>query len=481
MTDDQTEKLIDKVNQHLGGDAYFYLSNDPERGLGLEGLIDNLHLVHIDQTQLLPYFKSNDINYFSLEEILGTVGSVYRSSIKLINHDEFRRYFAEHKGNDNYFQTFKISPAFSKSVSSLEGELLNTSAELNRMFENKLSQYEQIRDLDIKMPRTGILKLEDALYHALTGTYGSPFIVQFDRGHTGGGTFYIDSEPRFAELKEQFPKREVRVAEYISGRPYTLNACVSKKGIFMGGLSFQITGAPELTSDRGATVGNDFSYRDGITPEVLLKIQQFVKLIGEKMLSSGYLGLFGVDLIVHKDDVRIIEINARQPASIPMHTKIQLGQGQVPLALIHLLEFMGLEYDLDVEGYNEVAFAPSAYSQIFLRAKSESRLTSQVKMGIYRLLSDNSAIDRLSGEVVEGTIFLDEDRDKPLMFQSNGYTVSDLDENPGMLVMAPVKGRIVKKGRELARIQIGQQAVDNNGELAPWIPEALNAINNYQI
>ncbi len=477
---DNLKNLLDKVNTVLSSGQLFYFANDPERELGLEHVLENFHLLHIDASQYLEHFKRLGIRYFCLEESLNQYNSIFRSSVKLLENELTKAYVAENKTGNQYAQTFKISPAFWIKAQNMGFQVLNPQPALNRMFENKLSQLNQIAGLPIQRPKAQIIKLSDAVYETLATTYGNKFVLQFDRGHTGSGTFFIEDEMMLNEHKLKYPERRVRVSEFIEGPTYTLNACSTAKGTFMGGLSYQITGVEGLTTDKGATVGNDFAMRDGFGAETSEKIKADVELLGRYMFSKGFKGLFGVDLIINAGEHKLIEINARQPASVPFYTRIQLQNNEVPLALIHLAEFLGVNYELDPVVYNQTSLNPLQFAQVFARADTDGIINTQAQMGIYRLQSDNSAINFADQSVKPNTIFLDEDKDKPLIYQKAAYSVDELTNQPGMLLLAPIKGRNVKHGQEVARLQLNQPAV-TGGTLAPWIREALMAIKQYTL
>lgn len=472
--------LAQKVNEVLKDSSLFYLSNDPERSLGLEKLLENFHHAYMDASQFTKYFSKEGLKYFCLAETID-VQEILRSSVKLVASKEFRNYYQANSKAVNYLQTFKISPAFEKTALKLSARTVNTKAELNRLFENKLSQFKELVPLGISLAESEIITLTGSGFAELSKKYGLPFVIQFNRGHTGSGTQFIENEEQFKLLQEQFPQREVKISKFVTGEAYTLNACITPKGTYMGGLSFQITGVAGLTSEKGATVGNDWKFRKYVTNQILDKIKLEVSIIGDHMFKSGYLGLFGVDLIINEKEHVIIEINARQPASIPMWSKIQLLNGQEPLSLIHLATFLGINDLPNLESYNNENLAPADYSQIFLRARDNVKVNSQINMGVYRLQSDNTAIDRFNNDALEpGTIFIDEDRDMPLIFQKEGYTIEDIEDG-GMLIMAPITGTKVKSGGELARIQLKQTAIDANGKVVPWIVQAHTAFYEYQI
>lgn len=477
--EDTLKSLQGKFVNHFQNSSYYYFCNDPERALGLEKVIPNFHIIYIDKSQYTDSFEREKINHFCWQDHLPEGTETYRNSYKLLKSSEFEKYFLQTKSEVNYFQTFKISPAFAKKVADFGGVLVNTDASLNRKFEDKLSQFKELSALDISLPKGEIIEIENMSFLDFQKKYGEKFVIQFDRGHTGSGTNFIKDEETLENLKKEFPHREVRVAEFVQGVAYTFNAVVGSDNVYCGGLSRQITGVPELTINEGGTVGNDFFYRAELTKGINNIISDAIK-IGKHMQAAGYLGLFGLDLIIEPDGGhKIIEINARQPASIPLFTKMQLLNGQIPLAMIHTAEFAKIPYSINPNEYNVEAMSQMNFSQIFVRSFKDYTLEFPLKSGIYRLQGDNAAIDRASAVVRPNTIFLDEDRDKALLFQKEGYSIYDIQEG-GFLLLTPYKGRVLKINDELGRIQITSSAYSQNGEINRWIIDSLVAIKNYQ-
>lgn len=469
---DTLNSVVDKLNSRLVNSPLFYLSNDPERGLGLETLINNYHLVYIDKSQYSSYFKSNFIKYFCLEDY--RIDEMYRSSGKLVKAPEFLEYFSHFATGENFFQTFKISPQFEFGAGKLGAKVLNTKASLNRLFEDKLTQYKEISELKISLPKTVLVELGKAEYGRLFTLFGEKYVVQFDRGHTGSGTVFINDKNDFDKLQKAFPMRHVRISELVEGRAYTLNACVGATRTYMGGLSAQITGVDGLTPQKGGTVGNDWAFRGNLVKGIQ-GIMNDTYLIAEKMRSKGFFGLFGIDLIVKPDGQHvIIEINARQPASIPMYTKMQVLNNQIPLSAIHLMEFLSIEYDIPSEEYNALNLAPQNYSQIFIRPAQDMRINQEFPMGIYSLKGDG---DNNSSQV---SLYIGDERDKEITMVAKGYSIDQLTES-GFLLLTQNQGRLIKTNAELSRMQIRQNALDERGEIKPWIKEVLLAVKDYQL
>jgi len=472
------QDYINNLNSHLTDKNLFYFVRNPERGLGLETLINNYQLVHIQNSQYFDYFKDNGVKFFCQECEAGIEMNPQGGTRILFNDPKVIEYLERSKKKLEYAQTFKINPAYEKKIQGLGFKSLNTSSQLNREFEEKVTQYENLKQY-VKFPKTIIDLFGTLSYLELVHELGQTFVVQFSRGHTGSGTHVIKTEEEFNSLQNENNQRKAKFSTYVAGIAYTLNACITSAGVFMGGLSLQITGDQDLGALWGSTIGNDWSSR--INLDNVNQIIKETETIGSLMFKKGFRGMFGVDFMVKESgEVFVIEINARQTASVPIYTKMQLLREEVPLSLIHLYEFMGLKIDLNPKEYNLANLQPENFSQITNRAHEPLKINHCMKMGVYRLQGDNAAQNRFTDEIAPTTVFLDEDRDKALLYQKYVTNIADMDRQ-GVLVLTPIKGRLLNSGDEIVKIQLNQNTIDSKGEIIPWIKEALIAIKEHQI
>lgn len=482
----------------------FYICNDPERALGLETYLPNFHIICIDYKEIVDFIEEKGINIFCLEKELKQKNPIFRNSNRLLQQNLVQQYILQHTKEEqtsNNVIFFKIARDIEFTCKRLGYNILNTTSQLNKQFENKLSQYELLESAGVNFPKTTFVKLEDTSYDRLTkyfkaenllssdlistsdttsnrfgksssksggkssnkaysetyksgGKSGEKFVIQYNRGHTGTGTVYIENQNQFQAEQQKFPKRKARISRFIDGETYTLNACVTKYGILFGGLSYQITGISEFTSQVGGTVGNDWSYPQKLSSKTVEEIASITQNAGKVMQEAGYKGLFGVDLVVDKQGIPyLIEINARQPASTSIHTKLLLKDRLMPLELIHIYEFLEENYDLqDMDGnkltleeYNKQAMKPIKATQIIIRNTADSKLTvlSDVASGVYNVKSGN--------------------------FVRKGWSVDSISANKSeieLLFQCMPKGHNVTRGSEIARIQFLDNGVDyKTGEL----------------
>lgn len=470
--------FTNNLNSFLTDKNLFYFVRNPERGLGLETLINNFHLIHIQNSQYSEYFNDNGIKSYCLECDSGVQMNPEGGTRILLNDQKVLEYLKINEKKQNYAQTFKVNPAYEKKIHGLNYLSLNTTSKLNREFEEKISQYQVLHQY-VKFPRTIISEFGNLSYLELVHQLGQIFVIQFSRGHTGSGTHIIKDESDFIALHSENIQRTAKFSSFVSGIAYTLNACITSTGVFMGGLSLQITGDQDLGALWGTTIGNDWSKR--IYLDDVNNIINETAIIGKVMFQNGFRGMFGVDFLVKDSgETYVIEINARQTASVPMYTKMQLLRGEVPLSLIHLYEFMGLKNNINPKEYNLENLKPENFSQISNRADKNTTINHCMKMGVYRLQGDNAAQNRITDEISPTTVFLDEDRDKALLFQNYSTNVADMTRQ-GVLVLTPIKGRSLTNGDEIVRLQLNQNAIDSQGQIIPWIKEALIAIKEHQI
>jgi hypothetical protein len=485
---DTINSLTEKVNTKTSNTPIFYIGNDAERALGLEKLLTSFHIICIDDNEMVDYMLKEGVQIFCLEKERGELNELYRNSNRLLLHELTQEYIKKETPPDikGYLMVFKMAPNIERTAKKMGFSLLNTTAALNRKFELKLSQYEALKNLPIKLPETVITSLDKAEFESLSQKLSPHFVVQFNRGHTGMGTIMIDAKSDLDDIKEQFPHREVRISRHIYGDAYTLNACATKYGIYWGGLSFQITGIEECTSRKGGTVGNDWSFPQNLSQKVMREIDAYTRIIGKEMKQHGFQGMFGLDIVLEKETniPYIIEINARQPASIPMFTKLQIAAGEIPLSLISLAEFLGIDYDIPIDEYNKKASSPFEAAQLFIRNKfdNDAIVIGGIKVGVYKLRGDNSAFswDMGKPELKPHVIFLTEEKDTPLIFDSEAYAIDGI-KNDGLLLLCVHEGKKIASNGEVARLQITQTLLDTDGNLKYWVRQLVAGLQKYII
>jgi len=239
---------------------------------------------------------------------------------------------------------FKNTIAIEKTCQTNGWRLVNPPAALAGTVEEKISQAKWLGELAKYLPPHKIILGKDLKWS------GTPFVVQFNRAHTGNGTLLITSSTDVIALSRQLPARELRVTEYITGTMITNNNVVAGKRILSSTPYLQITGLSPYTTRQFATIGNDWTItRRILSAREKREYEEMVLRIGEQLRQAGWVGLYGVDAIreTKTGKIYLIEINARQPAGAVYESALQQREqkaGATGLTTIeaHYLALLGV-------------------------------------------------------------------------------------------------------------------------------------------
>ena len=239
-----------------------------------------------------------------------------KSTREILASEKFR---SHQERNPSDILVFKSNKQEEELIRNMGWKILNPNAELAEKVEAKISQTRWLGDLVRYLPPHAIRSCKDLRYD------GKPSIVQFNHGHSGLGTTLLDREAKAVELATKFPARLVRITKFIKGAVYTNNNVVVNDRVLVGNLSYQITGLIPLTSNSFATVGNDFGLGAQLGEKERNTICDITRAVGEKLTQSGWQGCFGTDFIIEDETkvVYLIEVNARQTASVVFESKLQ--------------------------------------------------------------------------------------------------------------------------------------------------------------
>ena len=144
---------------------------------------------------------------------------------------------------------------------------------------------------------------------------------------------------------------------------FTINIVAAKEMILLGNISYQITGISPFTDNPMSTIGNDWSVPHSMLTEAHIgKFKSMANQIAKKMRNDGWRGLFGIDVIYdeERDDLFLIEINARQPASTTFESQLQAearekGVSGVTTFEAHLLALLDMPINSEIIEINDGA------------------------------------------------------------------------------------------------------------------------------
>jgi len=227
---------------------------------------------------------------------------------------------------------------------------------------------------------------------------GTDLVVQTPYGDSGKTTFFITKEEDWDKNAENMIDQELKIMKRINNHAVAVEAVNGKHGTVVGPFMTDLTGYPELTPYRGGWCGND------LFPEALSEVHraiaiQHVQRLGNRLREEGYRGFFEVDVLVDLDseEVYLGELNPRISGASSITNVTAGAYSDIPLFLFHLLEFMDVDYNIDVteinERWRELA-ALDVWAQLIMKEPVDSveRILAAPRTGRYRLTEDGELV-----------------------------------------------------------------------------------------
>ena len=401
------------------------------------------------------------------------------------------------KGKKNLF-VYKDSEAIDREAEKLNLKILGTEGKIRKVFENKKFFREELVKAGLK-PIQGcslqVEEMDEKRWERCKAELGERLVFQLPDYTVGGGlgTFFINSKNDFASFKEFVARRKevrrelnkviewVNVTKFIEGEAASILGCATKFGTVTGRLQKQIIDQPELAAPAGRSgvwLGHDWNV--AFSPEAQAEGEKLCQQWGDYLYQQGYKGVFGLDVIVNKNNqVFPIECNSRYTGAFPLYTMMQIDNHEMPLDVWHLLEWLGMDYEMDMEEVNKLGRGekkgPASTrgestrggAQLLLHNLERRTVTATktVKAGVYRI---NSKLKTKNEKLTE--------------YLRPGFSILDIKDDPpagGEFVLCDrVAGEesVLKPAERLGRLVFKRRVVDEKGKLLPEIKEAVRAV-----
>jgi hypothetical protein len=226
---------------------------------------------------------------------------------------------------------------------------------------------------------------------------GDDLVVQTAFGDSGHTTYFIRTREDFDKVAHEIKSAgEVKIMKRIDCRGSAIEACTTSAGTVVGPLMTELVGFKSLTPYRGGWCGNEI-FPKAFTPAIRAQAKNYTVAFGEQLRKEGYRGYFELDFLIDEDsgDLYLGELNPRITGASSMTNHAAFAHADCPLFLLHLLEFSGVDFELDVEELNarwEDSENIDSWSQLVIKHTDDSidRITSAPQTGIYRLTDDGS-------------------------------------------------------------------------------------------
>ncbi len=183
---------------------------------------------------------------------------------------------------------------------------------------------------------------------------GSDLVIQLPYGDSGKTTYFVASEGDWQRHGQAIAGHEAKIMKRIRNNAFAVEAVITRHGTIVGPFMTDLTGYPELTPYRGGWCGNDL-FPEAMTTEQRSSATALVRRLGDRLALEGYSGFFEVDVLIDLDtgSVYLGELNPRISGASPITNVTAGAYADLPLFLFHLLEYMGVDYTIDVDEINE--------------------------------------------------------------------------------------------------------------------------------
>ena len=282
---------------------------------------------------------------------------------------------------------------------------------LKDLFDDKLRPLDLFSKLEIKTPTTFVCRLNETSFVETADLLGGPFVVQPPVGSSGENTYFVTTEDDFRSVRDVFGfDQRVKLSKYLPA-PSLNGHCVvlrTREGLRSMAVcpSVQVVGIPGCTHRAEIYCGNDFTAAGRVPEFIREEICTTMEKVGLFMGSKGFLGLFGMDFLLYEDQILALEINPRFQGSTMLLSLLQADRGELPLAALHVMQFMGLMETVSqgVLDHLKASYrTPYSGAHLIVHALKDApcRIEHDLKAGIHVLV--DGAIQR----VRSGTTYRD--------------------------------------------------------------------------
>ena len=280
-------------------------------------------------------------------------------------------------------------------------EVALPSAELRHRLDSKIVTTQLANDAGVpSAPNTlgHARSYEELLGLADEAGLGHDLVVQTPYGDSGKTTFFIKTRADWDQNADALVAEELKVMKRINCAASAVEAVLTRHGTVVGPVMRDLTGHPELTPHKGGWCGNDI-FPEALSPEHRERARDLTQRLGERLAKEGYRGFFEVDYLADLDtgELYLGELNPRISGVTSMTNVTAGAYADMPLFMFHLLEYLGVDYEIDVEEINERWAQSSSvdiWSQLIVKQTHDAveLINDAPRTGIWKLDDETGAV-----------------------------------------------------------------------------------------
>ncbi len=328
-----------------------------------------------------------------------------------IPHDDFEgiedinNYLLQHPEVQDYIKTRSVEGRAGKAMflmfnektealaEKLGLEIMFPKAEMRTFLDNKVNTNRIAERAGVACVPYVLSKVNDFKHlRKISKKLGEELVIQTPFGDSGHTTFFISNEKEYKKYaKEIEAEDEVKIMKRINCKGSAIEACVTRHGTIVAPLMTELVGFKELTPYEGGWCGNEI-YPNAFTPELRQKAIENTQLFGNQLREEGYKGYFELDFLIDQDNGEIYlgELNPRVTGASSITNHAVFALADAPLFVFHILEWMDIEYELDVIALNNRWAKQDnldGWSQLIVKHTEDTieYVTDSPKSGIWRM------------------------------------------------------------------------------------------------
>lgn len=445
---DQTLTTLDHVIEHLRSSPQpvFYLSRTATNLVGVDRWVGGFHFITLTDSWNGAHPRSfSPSNVPSIEPR----GNVNIANWLLANA-QVQAYIAKHTpaGYTPQIVLAMFDEQSERLCRELGYELIMPSVALRNRLDSKISTTEIGNAAGVpSVPNllTTVSGWDDLRAQADAAGLGPDLVIQLPYGDSGRTTYFVSSREDYERIAKEITGSQIKAMRRINHVPLATEAVITRAGIIVGPVLREITGHPELTRFRGGWSGSE-TYPSLVDHDTRHRIGDLVERFSARLAEEGYRGILEVSVLLDTDtgDAYLGELNPRISGSSP-HSNLTPGDTTLPLFAYHVLEYAGVEFDLDVDAIRterERALDGQTWTTLIIQhpGPGVAEVKSAPETGRYRIAPDGRGLE-----------FIAPDTD---------WQGLD-DENEAFWFMAVGKGEVASVGVDLGMLMTRRRAQED--------------------
>jgi len=365
---------------------------------------------------------------------------------------------------------YKASKKSNRLAEEMGVKVLSTPGEIRSVYENKKEFRVEGKKAGINIIAGETLLVDDlteSKWQEYRQSLGEELVFQLPDYTVGGGlgTFFIREREDFLRFKDFVKRRRevreieiVNVTKLIKGETSSMTGCATKFGVVTGKLQKQVMDQPELAALHGRDgvwLGHDWQVE--FSEKAQAEAEALVKKWGEYIYKHGYKGIFGLDVMVDENDrVWPVECNARYTGAFPVYTMMQIAQGEMPIDVWHLLEWLGVDYEMNIDEVQKMSRQPKKGAHLLLHNMERRHVTptKTIKAGVYKMENGKAEWIR------------------------DGFSLLDIQSEDEWVLCdkIPTEEAVLKPAERVGRLMFKRRVMGDDNRLLPEIKKVVKAM-----